>query len=354
MSITQIVADGRPGGGTVMVLALVADLLARGVEASLITDRKSYAADAGRRLGATVEEIPFFAPSTVSRLLASTLDRLRPSIVHAHGSRAGFHLAPWARRHREVATHYTVHGYHFHHRAWPRRLLGRWAERRTGRALHSVIHVCDYDRRLAERWRLVADEASRRVIYNGVDLEAVPPARPAEPPRVVFVGRLVAQKAPELIAAIAAELAASEIDSTLVGGGDAEPTVRRRLQQEIAAGRVTMTGAVGHQAALAALAQAAVLVLPSRWEGLPVVVLEALAMGVPVVAAAVGGIPEIISDGEIGILIESRRARDYADAVRGLLADRGQQKRLSDNGRLRVRERFTLADCLGRYAALYS
>lgn len=337
-----------------MVLALAESLAAQGVESCLVTDADSYAADEGRNLGASVEEIPFFSFTGVFGGLRSALDRLQPDLVHAHGSRAGFHLARWSRRNPQTPTHYTVHGYHFHHRRGLRRLVGRWAERHTGRYLSSVVHVCDYDRRLAERWGLVAATAPRRVIHNGVDLSELPTAVPADPPRVVFVGRLVPQKDPSLIVAIARRLAAGGVFITIVGGGDKEAAVRRDLAAEVASGQVEMTGAVDRTRALTELARASILVLPSRWEGLPVVLLEALALGVPAVAAAVGGVDEIVDHNVGGVLVADRSPRSFVAAVDNLLADSALRLRLSDAGRARVAERFTLARCLGQYQALYA
>ncbi|MCZ6727471.1 MAG: glycosyltransferase family 4 protein [Acidobacteria bacterium] len=352
MRVVQVVADGRPGGGTVMVLALVEHLLGRGVATGLVTDAGSHAAARGRELGAEVAEIPFFSPLTASRRLSAELDLLRPEIVHAHGSRAGFHLAPWSSRHPTVATHYTVHGYHFHHRWWLRRMVGRWAERRAGRQLGSVVHVCDYDRKLAESGGLVARATPRRVIYNGVDTDALPPRQPPESPRVVFVGRLVPQKAPELIAAIASELVAAGLEVTIVGGGDKEAVVHDLLRSELDDGLLTLTGSVDRARALAELAHSSVLVLPSRWEGLPVVLLEALALGVPVVAASVGGVPEIVTSSAIGALVEERDPASFVRAVHRVLAgSEGNGGRRSE--RQRALKAFSLERCTRRYRELY-
>jgi glycosyltransferase involved in cell wall biosynthesis len=353
LRVTQVVADGRPGGGTVMVEALVEALGERGHQVSLVTDAGSYAGRRGRELGAEVVEIPFFHILTASRALGAALRSLSPELIHVHGSRAAFHLAragDWASR---VPCHYTVHGYHFEHRKWPRRWIGRWAERRSTRRLSSVVHVCDYDRRLAETRRLVAPDSPRRVIYNGVDIDALPTAAPTEPGRVAFVGRLVPQKDPRLIAAIARLLADRGISVVIVGGGAQENEVRGLLRREIGAGRVSLTGEVDRVRALAELAKSSVLVLPSRWEGLPVAVLEALALGVRVVAAEVGGVSEALAGGRAGILVAGREAEAFAAAARRVLLDRDLGGRLAAAGLALVAERFSLASCLERYLRLY-
>lgn len=333
-----------------MVLALVEAMLAAGHDAALITDVDSYAAQRARALGAEVAEIPFFSPFGATRALAAALGDLSPEQVHLHGSRAAFHFVASK---SELTAHYTVHGYHFEHRAWPRRLAGRWAERRGARRLRSIVHVCDYDRALAEKRGLVAADAPRQVIYNGVEAEALPAAAPVEPHRVAFVGRLVPQKDPRLIAAISQRLAADGIAVAIVGGGSGEAEVRRLLCSELAAGKVEMTGELDRERALTELAGCSVLVLPSRWEGLPVVLLEALGIGVPAVAAAVGGVPEALAGGQAGLLIAERDPQLFAAAARRLLYESDLRQRLASAGRALVAERFSLIGCLGRYFGLY-
>ncbi len=336
-----------------MVLALVEELLRRGYDTCLVTDAGSEAERVAASLGARVESLAFFSPLTATRDVARTLDRLEPDLIHAHGSRAGYHVARWLGRAPERPAHYTVHGYHFHHRAWPRRWIGRWAERRTGPVFPSVVHVCEHDRRLAEKWRLSSPDGASRVIYNGVAIDTLPPPASEKLPRVAFVGRLVPQKDPRLIAGIAKRLAAADVPVTIVGGGPFEAEVRRTLRSETACEQVEMVGEISREQALIELARASLLVLPSRWEGFPVVLLEALAIGVPVVAAAVGGVPEIVTHGKTGVLVGERSPAAFAEAATRLLAEPETRRRFETAGRERVRERFTLETFLEESFALY-
>ena len=170
----------------------------------------------------------------------------------------------------------------------------------------------------------------------------------------MFVGRLVPQKDPPLIVAIARRLAAAGLPVTIVGGGEKEAEVRRALEAEAENGRIEMTGEVDRMRALAELARASILVLPSLWEGLPVVLLEALALGVPAVVAAVGGVGEIVDENVGGIVVADRNPQSFVDAVEKLLGDSALCQRLSKAGRARVAERFTLERCLEQYQALYA
>ncbi len=83
-------------------------------------------------------------------------------------------------------------------------------------------------------------------------------------------------------------------------------------------------------------------VLPSHTEGLPITILEAMAAGRPVVATAVGGIPEVVRDGETGILVPERDPRQLADAVLRLLETPGLAKAMGEAGRKRIEEAFTV------------
>ena len=91
--------------------------------------------------------------------------------------------------------------------------------------------------------------------------------------------------------------------------------------------RVEFVGSLPRAQALERLRSVDVLLMPSLWEGMPLAALEAMAMGVPVVASAVGGLKEIIEDGRSGFLIDDRDPGRYAAAVRGLRADPAQQRR---------------------------
>ncbi len=116
---------------------------------------------------------------------------------------------------------------------------------------------------------------------------------------------------------------------------------------------VTVHGSLPRDEALARMTQASVFLLPSRWEGLPIAPVEAMQMGIPVVAAAVSGIPEIIEDGVTGRLVADRSAESYARAIREVTEDLALRKALTDRARIRVASTFTRDRVVAEYAALY-
>jgi glycosyltransferase involved in cell wall biosynthesis len=169
--------------------------------------------------------------------------------------------------------------------------------------------------------RLGADEV--RVIPSGVEL---PPAlgEEAEPPEVLYAGRLSVEKG-------VLELAAAADGMRLVVAGDGP--LRSRLPGA--------QGFVPHDELQELYARAAVVACPSRREGFGVACLEAMAHGRPVVAGDVGGLRDLVVDGETGYLVPPRDVGALRVALERLLADRELRRRLGAAGRERARTHFS-------------
>ena len=356
--VLQIVADGNPGGGTTNVLALLGDLARHGgFELAFIVQEGSYALREADKLGVETRGLDF-AHSRVSfaaaRALRVAVDELAPDLVHVHGSRAGFFLA-WAPRgggFPPVA--YTVRGYHFLGKPHPVRELAALAERFAHMRADASVHVCRYDAALADRWHLVPSGALRAVIYNGLDPAELPRAANTDLRTIAFLGRLSHQKDPELLAEIAAGLARAGYRLRVIGGGEAEAGFAARLRELGIAGAVELLGALPRAQALEELASAGALVLPSRWEGLPIAPIEAMAIGVPVVAANVSGLPEIVESGVTGELVDGRAAAPYVAALRRLCEDLPLRARTIVAARVAVEKRFLRARNLEAHVDLYA
>jgi glycosyltransferase involved in cell wall biosynthesis len=101
------------------------------------------------------------------------------------------------------------------------------------------------------------------------------------------------------------------------------------------------------------MSRAAIVALPSTTEGLPIVLLEAMARARPVVATPVGGVPELVADGETGLIVPPDDPKALADALLRLLGDRGFAQRLGDAGRERVRSAFSADAQESRILELY-
>jgi glycosyltransferase involved in cell wall biosynthesis len=162
-----------------------------------------------------------------------------------------------------------------------------------------------------------------RVIPSGVGLpERV--GEPAEPPEVLFVGRLSAEKG-------ILELVQAANGMTLVVAGDGP--LRGRVPGAL--------GFVPHHELGPLYERAAVVAVPSRREGFGVACAEAMASARPVVASAVGGLLDLVADGETGLLVPPRNVSALREALERLLADAELRGRMGEAGRERVRERFS-------------
>ena len=188
-----------------------------------------------------------------------------------------------------------------------------------------------------------------RVARHGVDTRrwiACVPARIASPgpPRLLSIGRLTGQKGFDILLHAVALLRqrAVQFELTIVGEGPQRAELESLTQELDLQESVRLAGSCSEGACLGLMHSATVFVLASRTEGTPVVCMEAMATGVPVVATAVGGIPEIIEHGVNGILIPPESPTDVADAIEKLLADPDLRKRLAREARRTVVEQL---DC---------
>ncbi|MBO9520113.1 MAG: glycosyltransferase family 4 protein [Nocardioidaceae bacterium] len=214
----------------------------------------------------------------------------------------------------------------------------------------AVVTVSDYNEHyLRERYPAATARLVR--IYNGIELDAYPPSRPDVRPRVVAgVGRLVEKKGfDDLVRAIALlrdRGAPAHLD--LVGAGEREPALREQVAGLGLEELVTFHGPLTQAETREVVRAAAVLAAPcvvgadGNRDGLPTAILESLALGTPVVATPVTGIPEAVIDEETGLLVPEHDPVALADALARLLDDPGLRCRLAEAGRHRVEQAFDL------------
>lgn len=212
----------------------------------------------------------------------------------------------------------------------------------------SIIVPSKHVARLVAGWGI---QASRiHVIPNGVEIPVG--TRPAEislHTKTTFVttGRLIPLK--RVAGIIQALVDLPDVGLLIIGEGpernQLEELVRKLKLQE----RVTFCGAVRHEDALSLMAGCDALVLNSVTEGLSHVALEALALGLPVVATNVGGNPEVVVDGLSGLLFDSTSPLALKDAMQRLAADPQQRERMSQEAKLRAAQ-FKLSATLSKAA----
>ncbi|MBI4577739.1 MAG: glycosyltransferase [Planctomycetes bacterium] len=192
-----------------------------------------------------------------------------------------------------------------------------------------------------------------RVIYNGVDCAAPPGAdRPEGPPRVGMFARFVPQKDQASLIGAFALLARVGVEARLVlrGVGPGRPAARDLARGLGVEARVEFPD--GRPTTRADLASLDVAVLSSHAEGCSNFILEAMAAGLPVVASDVGGNRELVEHGVTGLLVPRRSPRRLAGALRRVLEDPEEGRRMGCAGRRRVQERFSMASAVAAHETL--
>jgi glycosyltransferase involved in cell wall biosynthesis len=348
------------GGASIHVRDMACEMILRGHAVIVLTGGEGPVTNllqaAGvpyhplRRLRRSIHPVrDFFA----ARELAAAVRAFAPDIMSVHTAKAGWIGRAVAARLR-IPTVYTPHGWPVGVRMGPRAgILFEWAERLASRWTSAIICVCEAERDLALDKR-VARADQLHVVHNGVhDIPAGLRAQAGEaPPRIVTVARLEAPKDPVTLLRALDIIRSQPWELDLVGDGPLEPELRKLAAGMGIADRVRFLGYVRDPAEV--LVRAQLFVLSSCSEGFPRSVLEAMRAGLPVVASAVGGIPEAITDGIEGLLIPRGDPSALAAALSGLLASGERRRQMGLRARQTYEERFRFERMAGETEAVYA
>jgi len=299
--------------------------------------------------------------------LGTLLGRRRFDVVHTHTAKAGVLGRMAASRAAVPWIVHTYHGFPFHEfQSSGRRGAYVAIERRLGRITDVALCVGTAVAVEAVRRGLVAPDRIRTIgvavdHLPGTELPAhAPQARararqalglPADAIVVGNVGRLTYQKAPEDFLAAIRRLGRPDVTGVWVGGGELAARVALLASQQPAA-RVVLAGERADVVAI--LPAFDVFALPSRYEGLPTVIVEAMVSGIPVVATAVNAVTDVVIPGETGLLVPPQRPDLMADAVRYLLDRPAVAARMAATARARLGERFGEEALRDALAAAYT
>jgi len=285
-------------------------------------------------------------PATLS--VARHLSAMRPDIVHAHGAKGGVYgvlaAALERRKGRTVAAFYAPHGGSLHYERGS--LSGRvyfGVERRLERLTDGLIHVSAYEA-ATYREKIRLPRCPAHVVRNGLRPEEFAPVPPrSDAADFVFIGELRELKGVDVFIDAIAQIqeegrAASAL---IVGPATAENAnlYRKMANEKVRSGRIAFHPPMP---ARDAFALGRTVVVPSRAESLPYVVLEAAAAGMPLIATNVGGIPEIFAD-ELERLIAPGDVAALAAAMRIALAAPQQMASEAALRRRKVQEKFSLS-----------
>jgi glycosyltransferase involved in cell wall biosynthesis len=230
------------------------------------------------------------------------IKKLRPDVLHGHGAKGGVYARLFGSLLRvsrsRVARLYSPHGGSLHYDETT--LVGKIffaLERLMSRFTDHLLFVSDYERR-AYRRKVGEPPIPNSLVYNGLREAEFEPVQPnAGAADFLYIGMMRDLKGPDLFVdalAGAEKLIERQLRAVMVGAGDDLPKYRAQVAKLGLADRVAF-----HEPMRAgqAFALAHIIVVPSRAEAMPYIVLEALAAGIPMIASAVGGIPEILGEG---------------------------------------------------------
>jgi glycosyltransferase involved in cell wall biosynthesis len=225
-----------------------------------------------------------------------------------------------------------------------------------------VVTVSDYNVRHL-RQSFGGDAAAVTRIYNGLDLAAMPYRSPKDrAPLILGVGRLIEKKGFDVLIDACRMLkdAGCAFRCRIIGGGERLGDLEAQIGRLGLADRVELAGPLPREVVQWSMQEAAVLAAPcvvgadGNRDGMPTVLLEAMALGTPCIATPVTGIPELIEDGVTGLLVEERDASGLATQLRRLLTDHDLREALAAPARLKIEREFDVRENAARLRALFA
>jgi glycosyltransferase involved in cell wall biosynthesis len=378
--ILRVIARLNMGGPALHVAYLTDGLKNRGYDTTLVAgslargeDSMAFVADARDvpviRIDELGREISPLRDLVATFRLARLIRRERPQILHTHTAKAGTVgrvAALLAGSRRPPIVVHTFHGHVLRGYFGPLRslffrLLERWLASRTTALIAVSPQVRDDLVSLG-----IAPRERFAVIRLGIELDerialtqngriesrrylGIPDDRFA----VGWIGRMTAVKRTDDVLVAFKSLRDSGVEATLcmVGDGPDRPGLEQRAHD---LGIVRDTVFLGYQEDVAPFYAAFdALVLPSSNEGTPVSVIEALGAGRPVVATRVGGVPDVVRDGEDGFLVEPGATEELAERLAQLARDPGLRERMGTQGRERVLPRYAVERLVDDVDRLY-
>ncbi len=290
--------------------------------------------------------------------LKSFIKREGIQVIHAHNSTAWFY-GVWASILSKIPLVYTEHD-----RGFPSPLKIKCMHYLFGKYTHSVVAVSKAVKQNLERYEHIKQI---KVIYNGIDPDVFRVPTPEEKIEkkkrlgvegdsfiLGNVGRMDKWKNQGILIEVLSELKDSypNVKLILVGGGEEEVNLKRLAEKEGVKDRVIFLGRRDDVNEILKVFD--IFVFPSLTEGLPLVLIEAMATGIPVISSPVGGIPELVSSGDSGILISPTSKNDIKNAIIHLIKDSKLRNDMGKKGRTIFEERFSLHQMVEDYIRVYN
>ncbi len=280
------------------------------------------------------------------------IKRVGPDLVAVHSSKAGL-IGRLAGRSLGVPTVFTAHGWAFTDGvSTKKRILYSILEKVAAKISSGIITVSHYDQNLALKNR-IAPAGKIKVIHNGVidGDSSVRSVLDLQPPKLVMVARFAEPKNHPSLIKVLNEIRDYQWQMVFIGDGPLREKSEELVKNLGLSDRVIFLGNRSDVQEL--LSSYQIFVLMSKWEGLPLSILEAMRSGLPVVAANVGGVSETIIDGYNGYLIPNGQPAELVEKLLILITNPALRVKMGHNARQRYQEHFTFEKMFDETLSFY-
>ena len=358
MKILYMITLPELGGAQTNVLDLICGFHLHH-DVCLATSAEGPLTDSVKKLG-----VPIYLVPTLGRAINLMDDfsavqqcidlfkSVKPDLIHLHSSKAGL-IGRIAARRLSIPVVFTAHGWGFKPGVPPLRRWIVWAsEALVAPLAEHLICVSKYDEQLARNY-FVGRSKQRNMIHYGISPDALPATPELNPAKIIMVARFQEPKEQSLlIKAFASIQANDDVQLQLVGSGP-YLSANQDLAQNLGINhKIQFLGDRTDVPKL--LAEAQIFVLLSRYEGLPISILEAMRSGLPIITSSVGGTPEEIEHEKTGFLVPSGNVELVARYLKFLLDNPNLRKQMGDAGRKKFLKEFTIERMLAQTERVYA
>jgi glycosyltransferase involved in cell wall biosynthesis len=366
MKIFYLIAKSEQGGAQTHVFQLSRFFVEKGDKVAVMTSNEdSWLGEEVSKLG-----VKFFVNKHIGNTLnpfkvllsfweiRKAIKKFNPDIVHCHSFMGGL-LGRLVVR-GKIPTVFTPHGWGFNvGTPFSRKMTALIFEKINSHFTDKIICVSEFGKKLALNFK-IAKPSKFTVIYNGIE-DVLPTVRCAKKKNNIvnfmFVGRLTEPKDPIFLLSAITKLkpkVRKKVVVTIVGKGEKAKDVKNFVLKHKIEKQVFLTGVLSRQDVFENLCnEADVFVLISRWEGLPITVLEAMSAGLPVIVSKVGGIPELVSEKE-GFLIKRGDSKEMVKAITKLVKDESTRREMGNRARAKIKRNFTLSKMFDKVENVYN
>lgn len=365
LKILLMTDEARIGGGQKHILLLATSLNRKKYDVAVACERQGYLVDQLQKAGIrhlTVEMSNRLSPKSL-RGCMNALREFKPDVLHTHGGTPGLWGRLAARLSGVPIVVHTYHGLHILYRGAFVRAALLWLERALLRITSHIICVSSADFVSAKQHRLLrVPHAS--IVRNGVVVGPVKSssvgkklrARLSIPSKGIIVGsigRMHHQKGYFYLLRAASVIVRERKDVyfVLVGDGPQMDQVQQESERMGLADHVRFMGAVDNASEL--IPSFDMFVLPSLWEGFPIVLLEASAAARPIIATAINGNMEIVRDGVNGILVPPRDPKRLSEAILQLVAQPALRRKLGKSARSQALREYDVKKMVKNITDIY-